>query len=112
MPAVYDLVAHEGGAVNIEGKDASYSETLARVAALMDAERLDRERIANLSTESAREYLHEVVVRISELMGLATAQVAALVADVLQIAKNAGHAFAEAYRDNYAKARRIKPYGA
>jgi hypothetical protein len=97
--------------MNIEGRDASYSETLARVAALMDEERLDRERIANLSAESAREYLNDVVIRIADAMGMAVAQVAALVADVLQIAKNAGHAFADAYRESYVNARRIKPYG-
>jgi hypothetical protein len=98
--------------MNIEGRDASYSETLALVAALMDAERLDRERIAELSAESARDYLHDLVIRIAEALGMAVAQVAAIVVDVLQIAKNAGHAFSEAYRDSYMSARRIKPYGA
>jgi hypothetical protein len=93
-----------------EDRDASYPETLARVAALMEAEQFDRDRIASLSSESARAFLNEVVIRIADAMGMALAEAAALVADVLEIAKNAGHAFADAYRGNYARARRIRPY--
>lgn len=96
--------------MNIEGREASYSETLARVAALMDAEMVDRERIANMSQESAREYLNDVIVRIAQILGIAAAKTAALIADVLQIARNATAAFADAFRANYDKARRIKPY--
>ena len=96
--------------MNIEGKDASYSETLARVAALLDAEKVDHQCIANMSQESAREYLNEAIVKISQALGIAAAKTAALVADLLEMAKNAGKAFTGAYRDSYQRARRIKPY--
>jgi hypothetical protein len=35
-----------------------------------------------------------------------------MVADLVEMARNAGKAFSEAYRDSYQNARRIKPYGA
>jgi hypothetical protein len=38
------------------------------------------------------------------------AKAAALVADVLEIGKNAGRAFVDSYRGSYDKARRIKAY--
>jgi hypothetical protein len=98
--------------MNIEGRDASYSETLARVAELMDSEKFDRQRIADLSTASAREYLNDAIVLIAQSMGIAAAKVAALIEDVLQITKNVTMAFADAYRKSYENARRIKPYGA
>jgi hypothetical protein len=96
--------------VNIEGGDESYAETLARIAALMDAERFDRERIADLSTQSAREYLNEALIKISQALGLAVARVAALMADVLAMTKNAGKAFSTAFHENYERSRRIKPF--
>ena len=96
--------------MNIEGRDESYAETLARVAALMDEQKLDRERIAEMSQESAREYLNEAIVKISQALGIAAARVAALVADVLAIAKNAGKAFSTAFREYYQSSRRNKPY--
>jgi hypothetical protein len=104
------MVVEEGDPVNIEGKDASYSETLARVAALMDAEKIDHERIARMSQESAREFLNEAVIKISQALGITAAKTAAMVADLVEMARNAGKAFAEAYRDNYDRARRIRPY--
>ena len=98
--------------MNIEGRDASYSETLARVAALMDAEKIDHERIASMSQESARDFLNEAIIKISQALGITMAKTAALVADLVEIARNAGKAFSEAYRDSYQRARRIKPYEA
>lgn len=103
-------MAYEGGPLNIEGRDSSYSETLARVAALLDEERVDHERISSMSQESARDFLNDAIIRIAQALGLATAKVAALVADVLQIARNAGKAFTDQYRTSYRKARRINPY--
>jgi hypothetical protein len=103
-------VAREEGPLKIEGRDPSYSETLARVAALMDAEKIDHEHISSMSQESAREFLNDAIIRIAQALGLAAAKAAALVADVLQIARNAGKAFVEKYRTNYERARRISPY--
>lgn len=103
-------MATEREPVNIEGRDASYSETLARVAALLDAERIDHQQIANMSQESAREFLNEAIIKISQAMGITAAKTAALVADLLEMARNAGKAFSDAYRDSYQRARRIKPY--
>lgn len=96
--------------MNIEGRDASYSETLSRVAALLDAEEVDHQRIANMSQESAREFLNEAIVKIAQALGIAAAKTAAMVADLLEMARNAGKAFSDAYRDSYQRARRIKPY--
>ena len=96
--------------MKIEGRDASYAETLARVAALMDAENIDRARIANMSQESARDYLNDAVIQIAKALGLAVAKTAALVADVMQIVGNAGKAFVDAFNSGYENARRIKPY--
>ena len=94
----------------IEGRDASYSETLARVAALLDAEKIDHQRIANMSQESAREFLNEAIIKISQVLGIAVATMRALVDDLLEIARNAGKAFSDAYRERYQRARQINPY--
>lgn len=102
-------MAYEGEPLNVEGRDSSYSETLARVAALMDAERINQERISNMSQESAREFLNDVVIRIAQALGIAMARVAALIADVLEMARNAGRTFNEQYRTSYRKARQIDP---
>jgi hypothetical protein len=103
-------VAHEGKQVNIEGRDASYSETLARVAALMDAEKIDHQRIANMSADSAIEYLNDAIMSISRALGIAASRAAALVADVLQIVGNAGKVFVESFKAGYKANRRIRPY--
>lgn len=105
------MVDEEGGPVNIEGRDATYEETLARVAALMDAEKIDHQRIADMSQESAREFLNEAIIKISKALGITVAKTAAMVADLVEMARNARKAFSEAYRDSYQKARRIQPYG-
>lgn len=96
--------------MNIEGRDATYSDTLSRVAALMDAEKIDHQRIASMSEESAREFLNEAIIKISQALGITAAKTAAMVADLVEMARNAGKAFSEAYRDSYQKNRRIKPY--
>jgi len=96
--------------VNIEGRDASYSETLARVAALMDADKIDHQRIAKMSAESAIEYLNEAIINISRALGIAAARAAALVADVLQIVGNAGKVFVESFKAGYKANRHVRPY--
>lgn len=89
----------------------SYAETLARLAKLMDEEKIHQEHIARMSEESAREFLNEFIQRASRLLGLTAAKIAALVSDLMQIGRNAGAAFTESFKKNYKQQRRIKPYG-
>jgi hypothetical protein len=105
------MVDEEGEPVNIEGRDASYEETMARVAEMLEAEKIDRERIASMSQESAREFLNEAIIKISKALGIAMSKTAAMVADVLQMGKNAAKAFSEGIREGYQQARRVRPYG-
>jgi hypothetical protein len=89
----------------------SYAETLARLARLMDDEKVHHEHIARMAEQSAREFLDDFIQRASKALGLAAAKVAALVSDLMQIGRNAGAAFGKSFRDNYEKNRRVKPYG-
>lgn len=104
------VVAAEGRYVTTEGRDDTYSETLGRVAAQLDAEKVDHVLIESMSQESAREFLNEVIVKIAASLGITAAKVAALVADIMEMARSAGKAFSDAYRSSYERARRIKPY--
>ena len=90
---------------------SSTQENLARVAALLDAEPIDRERISNMSEASARVWVYEVATRIARELGVAPPQAAALVTDLLEMARNSSLAFATESRQSYQKPRRIRPYG-
>jgi hypothetical protein len=89
----------------------SYAETLARLAKLMDEERVHQEHIAKMSEDSAREFLNDFIQRASKLLGLTAAKITALVSDLMQIGRNAGAAFKDSFKKNYELQKRIKPYG-
>jgi hypothetical protein len=89
----------------------SYAETLVRLAKLMDEEKVHQEQIARMSEASAREFLNDFIQRASALLGLTAAKIAALVGDLMQIARNAGTVFKESFKANYERERRIKPHG-
>lgn len=89
----------------------SYAETLARLAKLMDEEKVHQEHIAKMSEESVREFLNDFIQRASKLLGLTAAKIAALVSDLMQIGRNARAAFKDSFGKNYKLRRQIKPYG-
>ncbi len=89
-----------------------YSEAFARVAVLLDAEEIDRERMGSMSQESVRQFIHGAVIQIARALGLPRSQAAALMADVLRARNTSSTAFADGFRESYEKARRIRPYDA
>jgi hypothetical protein len=105
------MVAAEEQVMEVYPGSDSYAETLARLAKLMDEERVHQEHIATMSEESAREFLNEFIQMAARLLGLTAAKIAALVSDLMQIGRNAGAAFKESFKRNYEQQRRIKPYG-
>lgn len=95
--------------MNVEPGTPSYAEMLARVAALLDADQVEHEKIAQMSRESAREWFDDFVKRTAAKLGIALSDIAAAVADLLQIARNAGAEFKRSYHANYEHARKIRP---
>jgi hypothetical protein len=89
----------------------SYAESMARIAEILETERVKLADIKKMSEESMRDWLQSFVIRISERLGLALGQVAAMIADLVQIGKNAGSAFSTSFSENYKQHRRILPYG-
>jgi hypothetical protein len=90
--------------------DPSYDETIRKIAQLIQSDEQERGKIAHLSTESFREWLHDVVNRIARQLGVALANAHALIADVFTIGVNAAASFASGYRESYARARRIQRF--
>lgn len=88
----------------------SSAEMLARLARLMEEERVNSQRIAQMSEESVREFLNDFLQRAANILGLAVAKVSALMSDLLQIGQNTVDAFSDSFRRNYASSRRIKPF--
>ena len=88
--------------------DATYDETVRKIAQMIQADQKERGRIENLSTDSFREWLGEIVNRISRELGIALANVHALISDVFTIGLNAATSFASGFRDAYKEARRIQ----
>jgi hypothetical protein len=105
------MVAAEEQIMDAYPGSDSYAETLARLAKLMDDEKIHQDHIAQMSEASARVFLDQFVQMAAKMLGLTAAKVAALVSDLMQIGRNAGAAFKETFKKNYEQQRRIKPYG-
>ncbi|GIM93393.1 hypothetical protein [Paractinoplanes toevensis] len=88
--------------------DSTYDETIRRIAQLIQSDENERGKIQELSTESFREWLDDIVRRISRELGIALANVHVLIEDVFTIGLNAATSFAGGYRDAYQKARRVQ----
>lgn len=95
--------------MDAEPSNASYAETLASVARMLDEEKLDRTAISRMSEESALELLGKFVEKAAFALGLSAAVVVAAVRDIVQIGQNAGGAFVDGFKDGYKAARKVKP---
>jgi len=95
--------------VNVEPGTPGYADMLDRVARMLEDDSVDNAAIASMSHESFREWLNVVVTRVSQTLGIALSSAAALVADTVQIMRNARSSFMVSYRENYERARRIRP---
>lgn len=93
--------------MKVEGRDDSYAETLARVAAILRSDEQERARIESMSKDSIREYLEDVVVDIGRMLGLAAATVAALIVDLAAIFGNAVTEMKRTFNEAYQSKRRI-----
>jgi hypothetical protein len=88
--------------------DPTYDETIRKIAKLIQSDERERGKIQYLSTESFREWLGDIVNQISRQLGIAVANVHALINDVFTIGLNAATSFVTGYREAYEKARRIQ----
>lgn len=98
-----------GGTVpDVVPGDGTYDEAIRKIAQLIQVDERERGKIQDLSTDSFREWLGDIVNRISHQLGIAVANVHALISDVFTIGLNAATSFVSGYRDGYKRARRIQ----
>lgn len=88
--------------------DATYDDAIRRIAHLLESEERERGTIQHLSTESFREWLGEVVNRISRQFGITVGNALALIADIKTMGYNAAKSFGDGWREGYQKGRRIQ----
>lgn len=89
--------------------DPNYAETFARLAQLISLEEDEHGKIAEMSQASLREWLNDFMIRAAATIGIAVAKVAAMVADYVQIGRNAASTARTQFRSNFESSRRIRP---
>jgi len=93
----------------ISPADPTYAETFARLGKLLAQEEDEHGKIAEMSNDSLREWLNDFMIRAASALGIAAAKVAAMVADYVQIGRNAMSTAKAEFRKSYDTSRRIKP---
>jgi len=94
---------------NISPSDSSYAETYEMLSRLLAQEEKEYGKIVEMSDESLREWLSDFIIRVSKFLAESTAKIVAMIADYVQIGRNALTTVKRSYFEAYEKARRIKP---
>lgn len=93
----------------ISPADPTYAETFARLGNLLAQEEDEHGKIAEMSQESLRVWLNDFMIRAASALGIAAAKVVAMVADYVQIGRNAMTTAKNEFRRSYDTSRRIRP---
>jgi len=94
---------------NISPSDPSYAETYEMLSRLLAQEEKEHGKIVEMSERSLREWLSDFLNRVSKILAESTAKIAAMIADYVQIGRNALTTVKRSYSEAYKKARRIEP---
>jgi hypothetical protein len=88
--------------------DASFQESMAKIAQIMRETQAEVGDIRQMSEVSFRSFLDQVVQRAAERLGIALAAAAALIADMAKIVHRAADSFRQGYRKAYDERRQIR----
>ncbi|WP_314820666.1 hypothetical protein [Arachnia propionica] len=94
---------------DISPSDPTYAETFARLSKLIAQEEREHGRIAEMSQASLRDWLNGFMQEAAKVLGIAAAKIAAMVADYVQISRNAFATAKDEFRKSYKASRRIGP---
>lgn len=94
---------------NISPSDPTYAETFARIQEMLAQEEEDHGSIAEMSEDSLREWLHAFSIRAAEVLSVTAGKVLAMIADYVQIGRNAINTGKQKFRESYEQSRRIRP---